>query len=561
MEARERFELALARLYRDKLVREGVVFIEGNEIEALAANEGVPDPLAALILDDLSAKGLIEQDHGLYRGGEQLILSYEQEHDRAAFYESNGARRELLAAAADALDAGEEITFRPDPADNYTARPWNEARAAAHMLQAFGLGKLGEFLGGNFVFSVTVNGYELARDSAALASALPISADEDAVMNTNDSTGGATNDPTSAAERDGRPGVFISYSHHDQEFVLALVAALKTQGVRVWIDQLELDIGDSLIGRLTEAIVEEDFVVAVVSEHSVDSGWCQKEVALAVTEGINNKQVKVLPVRLGDVEMPAALRDLVWGKADPGVSPADLAAGLARSINRQVSRRNGGGTAVEETTPSEAFASTEGLAYDAAATAAAIDEVYGLLVEVVAQWDRCRSAGGATADLLSVQRPMRYKFDLLPAEVRQALPLVALIAQSEWQDFFRLRDYREMEMEVDEEIRAARSAVAQDLPLVPRWTIVGTDGIVSSGDRDATAYLWWIERGGNSRPVTVFISGSAVASDNAGLPGEVRAAKETEGRSVVVNLLAIDDPPRQLMVSTSGVSWVTEDPE
>ena len=84
------------------------------------------------------------------------------------------ARRELLAAAADAFDQGRVIDYRED-AESYTTRPYGEAAAAARMLEAFGLGELRLFLGKNFDFSITASGYELARDPAALAHELPIS--------------------------------------------------------------------------------------------------------------------------------------------------------------------------------------------------------------------------------------------------------------------------------------------------------------------------------------------------------------------------------------------------
>lgn len=64
------------------------------------------------------------------------------------------------------------------------------------------------------------------------------------------------------------PSVFISYAHADEPLARDLADALSGHGLRVWIDQSELRIGDSLIERLAEAIAEGDFVVALVSDAS-----------------------------------------------------------------------------------------------------------------------------------------------------------------------------------------------------------------------------------------------------------------------------------------------------
>ena len=64
------------------------------------------------------------------------------------------------------------------------------------------------------------------------------------------------------------PSVFISYAHADEPLARDLADALRGHGLRVWIDQSELRIGDSLIERLAEAIAEGDFVVALVSDAS-----------------------------------------------------------------------------------------------------------------------------------------------------------------------------------------------------------------------------------------------------------------------------------------------------
>jgi hypothetical protein len=59
------------------------------------------------------------------------------------------------------------------------------------------------------------------------------------------------------------------------------------------------------------------FVVALISENSIGSSWCAKELSLAMTQGLARDGVKVLPARVGNVEMPAALADLPYVQVDP----------------------------------------------------------------------------------------------------------------------------------------------------------------------------------------------------------------------------------------------------
>ncbi len=136
----------------------------------------------------------------------------------------------------------------------------------------------------------------------------------------------------------GQPTAFISYSHQDEAFVLALVQMLDEHGVGVWIDRVDLQIGDSLIRRIGDAIRDEDFVIAVISEHSVKSPWCEKELSLAVTHGIQSKQVRVLPVRLDEVGLPSFLADTLSVDADRSDCTA-VAAQLAAAVERHLERR------------------------------------------------------------------------------------------------------------------------------------------------------------------------------------------------------------------------------
>jgi sRNA-binding protein len=116
----------------------------------------------------------------------------------------------------------------------------------------------------------------------------------------------------------GLASIFISYSHADKALAKALATQLEKRGLRVWIDEGELKIGDSLIERIATAITEIDFFLALVSQSSSQSNWCRKELALAVTGELGREGVKVLPVRVDGVEMPPALTDVFHLELDAG---------------------------------------------------------------------------------------------------------------------------------------------------------------------------------------------------------------------------------------------------
>ncbi len=108
----------------------------------------------------------------------------------------------------------------------------------------------------------------------------------------------------------------MSYAHDDKPVARAIAERLSALGVRVWIDEGELRAGDSIIERVSAAVAEVNFVAALVSVASVRSTWCRKELALAVAEGLRRENVRVLPLRLGSVEMPPALSDVFYLSVD-----------------------------------------------------------------------------------------------------------------------------------------------------------------------------------------------------------------------------------------------------
>jgi hypothetical protein len=440
---RQRFEEALARAMRENLLENGLVFMPGSGVTE-AAKEAELDPaVAGLVMRELEDQGLLEYDGDLVQGGLPLIFRYETEIDRAAFWESNAARRELLTAAADAFDRGEEIEYR-EGTESFTQRPYGETTAAARMLEAFDFGELQLYLGKNFSFSITASGYELARDPVALARELPTSREEDVVA-------GSTMlpEPHNAERRPGAPSAFVSYAHEDEAFVTELVAELAQHGFNILIDRVVLNVGDSLIAKISETIAEGDFLIGIISPSSVASPWCQKELRLAATQGIKGNRVKVLPVKIGEPEMPDFLEDVFWADGNR-FEVVTVAAQLVRAMNTHL--------AVE-----------------------------------IAPLDRDEEAG------------------------RAAPPLV-------------------------------------DTP----WVVTG-GGDRMSTRRDAAAFIWTIERGDEHHDIAVYISRTVLASDDDGLPPEVVKAKATDGKSVAESLADVDDPPKELLVTTVGINPLAED--
>jgi uncharacterized protein YjbI with pentapeptide repeats len=96
---------------------------------------------------------------------------------------------------------------------------------------------------------------------------------------------------------------FISYSTKDDTFVQRLYADLDGKGVRCWFALHDLKIGDKFRVEIDQAIRDYDKFLIVLSKHSVESDWVEKEVEAAFEEERRRKRVVLFPIRLDDAVM------------------------------------------------------------------------------------------------------------------------------------------------------------------------------------------------------------------------------------------------------------------
>jgi hypothetical protein len=103
--------------------------------------------------------------------------------------------------------------------------------------------------------------------------------------------------------------IFISYSHADADFVKKLGMNLVRRNVHVWIDNWELNVGDSILNRVQGAIEQSGALLIVLSKASVASSWCNKELNAGLMRELEEKRVLVLPVLIEDCDIPIFLRE------------------------------------------------------------------------------------------------------------------------------------------------------------------------------------------------------------------------------------------------------------
>lgn len=90
--------------------------------------------------------------------------------------------------------------------------------------------------------------------------------------------------------------VFISHASEDKDDVVRPLAyALKSEGLKVWYDEFELKIGDSLRRKIDIGLARSKFGIVVLSNSFIKKGWTNYELDGIITKANTGEQV-VLPI-------------------------------------------------------------------------------------------------------------------------------------------------------------------------------------------------------------------------------------------------------------------------
>jgi ribose 1,5-bisphosphokinase PhnN len=113
--------------------------------------------------------------------------------------------------------------------------------------------------------------------------------------------------------------------------VRELYDALRALGLSIFLDERQLEVGDSIYSSLNASLDASEFVVFCISRESVASGWVGREVGGSLVKQVKGQRKRLLPVLLDDAPIPSLLSDLVWLDMTTA-SPAEVAAQIRSAI-------------------------------------------------------------------------------------------------------------------------------------------------------------------------------------------------------------------------------------
>lgn len=126
--------------------------------------------------------------------------------------------------------------------------------------------------------------------------------------------------------------LFLSHTGDDKPFVRQLRDDLLAHGVpRVWLDEAEIEIGDSLMEKIDEGMKLSRYIAVVLSTKSIKAPWVKKELDVAMNREIAGGEVVVLPLLYEKCELPEFLKGKLYADfTDPKTYDAMLTKLLRR---------------------------------------------------------------------------------------------------------------------------------------------------------------------------------------------------------------------------------------
>ena len=97
--------------------------------------------------------------------------------------------------------------------------------------------------------------------------------------------------------------VFLSYAEEDRAMMEKIRASLRREGITVWTNTTDIQTGEDFVDSIKQGIQKADNLVYLLSDNSIESSYCQRELDLAVY--LNKRNIPLLVQKTDNLELPS----------------------------------------------------------------------------------------------------------------------------------------------------------------------------------------------------------------------------------------------------------------
>lgn len=114
------------------------------------------------------------------------------------------------------------------------------------------------------------------------------------------------------AKRIAKPNIFISHSSRDKAAAKNLALTLNFCSVDVWLDDWELEVGQSLSEEIAKAMDDSRYIAILITENYNTSVWTKTEYKKALSREQKENRTVMLPLVVGEAVIPSFLEDKIY---------------------------------------------------------------------------------------------------------------------------------------------------------------------------------------------------------------------------------------------------------
>src|ERR1043166_7025077 len=106
--------------------------------------------------------------------------------------------------------------------------------------------------------------------------------------------------------------VLLSHSSRDKPVVRSIAERLRTDGLRVWLDEWEIKPGDSIPAKIEHGLEHSRVLVLFMSAAAFGSDWAQLESGTFRFRDPLNKDRRFIPLRLDNSPIKGSLAQFLY---------------------------------------------------------------------------------------------------------------------------------------------------------------------------------------------------------------------------------------------------------